>query len=599
MDKERIRQLLPELPPKDLLRWTIHHCEGELGHPYLVWKRVRVPVYQMEYLMEGIKPKRHVWAADCTCLKCGSHFVTENVGNTLLFWVDDCGDWWPLDPSGQSPYGEESEDQGYTVEVEADDNMQCPCCCETVRGIEAKSLRGGRLKQIMVASIVNLDGYAAIMYWLVQRYIFADSNEYNVIPRDAYVLDERGTLHRYTHKEGGGCFYNENMTDHWKLATNKRDSLDMVYHDWGSFSNKKKGGIFYEHVSDLTGTTAEKTGLQAFAEYDGTCSVEYLKLWKKYPALENLVNTGWNRLVNKIVSKSSDGFDARKEIDAVMDITRKKPHEILGMSKADFKAICRAGKQWDYDCQRLWRDFREAGFSSATQFQIYRDMFTDSGMRVLAELRTNYGENDPEKIIRYLKKQKMRPAEVGILRDTREAARWLAEGRPLTEEELWPRNLHGAHDRLTRAKMLKMDADKAQKYQAGFDAVVQKYAELQWTDGDLCILLPKSYRELYMEGETLRHCVGGYSADHISGRDTIFFVRHYRRPERSYYTLDINMQGEPYRRQLHGYGNERHGIHKQYTHKIPRKVLDFCARWEREVLQPWWRDQQMKKEKTA
>jgi hypothetical protein len=51
--------------------------------------------------------------------------------------------------------------------------------------------------------------------------------------------------------------------------------------------------------------------------------------------------------------------------------------------------------------------------------------------------------------------------------------------------------------------------------------------------------------------------------------------------------------------QLHGYGNERHGINKQYSHRIPQKVLDFCARWEREILMPWWRDNQKDKEKTA
>ena len=142
--------------------------------------------------------------------------------------------------------------------------------------------------------------------------------------------------------------------------------------------------------------------------------------------------------------------------------------------------------------------------------------------------------------------------------------------------------------------MLKVDAEKQKQYQAGFDAVVEKYRDLQWTDGELCIVLPKSYEELYREGETLRHCVGGYSQGHIAGSHTIFFIRHYRRPERCYYTLDINMKEEPYRNQLHGYGNERHGKNKEHRHTIPKKVLDFCDRWEREVLQPWYRDQQNK-----
>ena len=80
----------------------------------------------------------------------------------------------------------------------------------------------------------------------------------------------------------------------------------------------------------------------------------------------------------------------------------------------------------------------------------------------------------------------------------------------------------------------------------------------------------------------------------------MFFVRHRRRPERSYYTLQIDMNGTiPKELQLHGYGNERHGDHKQYAHKIPRKVREFCDRWEREVLTPWFAAQRAGAEQPA
>lgn len=601
MDKERIRQLLPEEPPEDLLKWTLNHCDDELGPQYLVWKSVNIPVYTMDYLMNNeLRPSRRERVAECTCLKCGSKFVTEKIGNTLEFWIDDCGGWWPLDPNGPLRIDELSaeEDTGYRTEVDGyNEATPCPMCYETLRTIPEKNLRGGRTKQILVASILTVEQYAAVVYWLVSRTIYPDGNTYNVVPRDAYVLDEKGAIHRYSHKNGGGAFYCETQDDRWRYVSNKRDSLDMVYHDWGSISSKKKGGIFYDVVPDLTGTTAEKTGLQSFAEHDGLCSVEYLKLWKQYPNLENLVNTGWNSLVNAIVYTSSNGYSAEKEMDKVIDITKNKPNEMLSLSRSDFKAIRKAGKQWEYECQRMWQIFRTMG-TSASQFLIYRDMFTDNGLRTLVTLQKDYGENDIEKLIRYLKKQKLRPAEIRILMDTRNAAKALAGNRQLTQEELWPRNLQAAHDRYTRMQMEAIDQKKVEKFQKGFDAVVDKYGQLQWTDGDLCIILPKSYAELVQEGNVLRHCVGGYGNSHIEGKDTIFFVRRYRRPERNYYTLDINMKDKPHRVQLHGYGNERHGINKQYSHKIPQKVLDFCDRWEREVLMPWYRKQQ-KEGKTA
>lgn len=130
---------------------------------------------------------------------------------------------------------------------------------------------------------------------------------------------------------------------------------------------------------------------------------------------------------------------------------------------------------------------------------------------------------------------------------------------------------------------------------------MEAYGNLEWNDGDLRILLPRSNSELVREGNVLRHCVGGYGQQHCSGK-LIFFVRKFRRPDRSYYTLNIDMtSGQPKQIQLHGYGNERHGKNKEYRHKIPQKVLDFVERWKKEVLMPWWLQQihTDKKERTA
>lgn len=609
MDKEYIRQHLPEEPPADLLRWTLAHCDDDLGPQYLTWKPNRVPVYEMDYLMNNnLKPKRYEKVAECTCLKCGGYFLTELNGSVLTMWIDDCGEWWPLDPTGgPQPFEDEDQaDTGYMVELGNNDILLCPFCCEDLKVIDGRNLKGGRRKQVLVVSIDKVDNYATVMYWLVRRTIYDDGNDYEVIPRDAYVLDERGMIHRYCHTSGGGAFCSEMKADTWRIASSKRDSLDVMYHDWGSqwgnCLHKKKGGIFYPRFPDLSGTTAEKTGLEAYAKNDGTYSLAYLNLWKKHPAFENLVNTGWTKLVQHIVEKSFDGYEAEAVAYPAIDLTKSKPYEILGISRGDFKQLRRNGDQWDFQCQLVFHNFRKSGFTSAIEFQKYRKLFTDDGIRAVAKLRDEYGERDIEKLLRYLKKQDLQPREVGILLDTRNAAKVLAQNRELLPEELWPRNLQSTHDRLNRAKLLQIDAKKAAMYQRGFDTVVEKYGQLQWTDGELCMILPKSYADLYQEGEILRHCVGGYSEEHISGSNTIFFVRHYRRPERSYYTLDIDMTDRPHRVQLHGYGNERHGINKQYRHTIPKKVLDFCDRWEREVLMPWYRDKmknQLKEGKRA
>ena len=147
------------------------------------------------------------------------------------------------------------------------------------------------------------------------------------------------------------------------------------------------------------------------------------------------------------------------------------------------------------------------------------------------------------------------------------------------DDEIWPRDLRAAHDRLFAAKKLKEDVSST----ANFEALAQKWSALEWSDGDICIRLPRCNNDLVAEGHTLHHCVGGYGKTHLMGH-LVLFVRHARRPERSWYTLNIDTTGKtPRRIQLHGFGNEWANGEKL---QIPQRVLDFCDRWGHEILAP-------------
>lgn len=129
------------------------------------------------------------------------------------------------------------------------------------------------------------------------------------------------------------------------------------------------------------------------------------------------------------------------------------------------------------------------------------------------------------------------------------------------------------------------------QYTEAMRQLAQELAALAWSDGEICIRAAATPGELKEEGRVLKHCVGDYCKKHAARTDVIFFVRHARRPERSWYTLDINMTGRiPKEVQLHGYRNEWYG--KAGHGKIPQKVRDFCDRWEREVLAPWYAQRQ-------
>lgn len=323
----------------------------------------------------------------------------------------------------------------------------------------------------------------------------------------------------------------------------------------------------------------------------------YIRMWQRCQGIENLVNAGFGELIGGIVEEVYLwGGGQAAAAGKYLDTDKVKPAELLRLRKEDYRELPRNLTKGELKSIQILR-------AAGDRTEIKRLMESVKGVSadMLAEEMKHCG-GDLEKYLRYFQRQALSLANLGLLRDTRNFAQRLAGDRELTQEEIWPRRLQQTHDRLAATLAVQRDAQKSAALQSGFDAVLERYCGLQWTDGDLTVILPRRNEDLIQEGETLRHCVGSYGEEHAEGENIILFIRHHRRPERSYYTLNVAFDGDiPRRIQLHGYGNERHGANKQYRHHIPRKVLDFVDRWEREILRPWWVRQKKRtnKEKTA
>lgn len=602
MDKEYIRQHLPEEPPEGLLEWVLQNESAELGPEYIVFHSEQVPVMPslceiMEY--NDIRPRRHVWAAFCTCTACGDDFITQKVpgADAINIATGDDGVPYTLDPG-------EPIEPWFSVETAYDGEMfNCPICFRKATLVHSRKVRGGRTKRLLVLSVQNVEGYTAIMYWYAWRKI----DEFGCTwtgtdPVAAYVLTESGTLVRYAHRVIYGVFRPSAPLSGWKIMGTNDDVIDVPYADWGSICSRKSGAAIYNVYPDLEGTTGEKTGLTEYLRADGYRPVRYLKLWRKHRCIENLCKVGQANLVADIVSQSYRfSCPAATEAAKYVDLSKRKPHEMLRMTKSEFRNLRQQGISLSLDDMRYWTEYES--LNGSLSFGAYVDQarrFGAAGLKSALDIMRLYADTDLDKLSRYLEKQGLRPGEAGLLLDTRNAARKLYGARELTFEEMWPRHLQDAHDRINRMLIEKQSREKADKLRTEFENVRLRYRDLEWTDGELCVILPKDNGELVREGKVLRHCVGGFGDVHVKGSSVIFFVRHYRRPERPYYTLAINMTDIPVENQLHGYGNERHGDHKQYTHSIPKKVRDFCDRWEREVLMTWYLENQKKTEvKTA
>ena len=143
----------------------------------------------------------------------------------------------------------------------------------------------------------------------------------------------------------------------------------------------------------------------------------------------------------------------------------------------------------------------------------------------------------------------------------------------------WPRDLRAAHNRVQEAQRYATTAEQRE----AFRRMTARCRGLNWTNGEICIRVAESPEELVQEGKTLHHCVGGYTKTHASG-SIILFIRHARRPERSWYTLNVDVVNKRIL-QNHGYYNE-HAPGKPPL-KIPQKVEQFVKDWQEQVLAHW------------
>ena len=599
-DWEAFRQALPETAPKELIDWAARTQKDELGGELCLFSRESVSwledepqeIMTPEDIERREKTRRRTWGARCSCTACGEDFVAgwlrglklpgnREIRGIALLQGDD-GLLYEGIPDMEAACWRMS-----AAEIAETDHFDCPLCGADVQLVRRKDLRGGRTHQVQVVTVEVIHGVTVLLYWMVRR----EFDEYGgsaaaAWPREAIALTEKGGLKRFTRAKCNQ-FGTEWDTGEWRAVRQMRDPETVKYYSWEANSHKKIGAAVRPEVPDLTGSTGEKTGLEDYIRAGGQWPVQYLKLWKQHRNVENLARAGWGRTLGGAIEEMAwNQVMAPYAVHEIelrwIDWNEVKPGRMLGMSKAEVKVL--AGR-WDWQTADAWAVYRcWQGGCTAEEFDRCRAELGPEGLQVLVGMIEDGHEVPLLKAARYIKKQEQRRG--GDLARTFLDYREMLDA-DATEEELWPKDLVAAHDRLAE---LHGDRNMRQ-YTEAMRQLAQELAALAWSDGEICIRAAATPGELKEEGRVLKHCVGDYCKKHAARTDVIFFVRHARRPERSWYTLDINMTGRiPKEVQLHGYRNEWYG--KAGHGKIPQKVRDFCDRWEREVLAPWYAQRQ-------
>lgn len=600
MSNESIRDLLPDKPRKGLMEWGIKTAHDELGGNFIIFNRESVEIApSLKQTMtaddwdkyEAAIQRR--WAANCECSACGESFYggwEKKKRDKYMIRMAEGEDGVVYDGV---PEKSEMENTALWEEGEI---MPCPVCGERAKLIHSSRLRHGRIYAVMLGTLERCGKYAVLVYWLLRREIdeFGIS-DYSIRPREAVVIDEGGKLRRFSRTSYGD--FAERETDHWEMKT-FMDPEQIQYHSYGNGLHEGRntiGAYWWKDVPSMIGTTGEKTGIYEYVRAGFQYPAVYLRLWQEHSNVENLLKAGFTRLIYEAIDSVAEenhmyGMKILSvEIDWI-NWKEQKPHMMLGVKKEELEIL--RHEKWTRDKAVLWSEY--INLPRKRELEAFISWVREYGMHGTERVIHAYQHGDPEpgKVFRYLDGQKDIPKNdrVGTWMDygkMKNMIDMLADDGRRGEE--FPKNLRSAHDRLAESLKFTTDAELEMK----FRELKTLYAPLEWTDGDLCIVVPSCNGDLISEGKTLHHCVGGYGETHCS-MHPIFFVRHYRRPERSYFTLNEDLSQITAKRiQLHGYRNELGG-----KLKIPKEVFDFVERWEKEILAPWLASEWRKRAKT-
>ena len=544
----RYRALLDSEAPADLWEAAM---QGEVQREYLMYKCMNRS--EAEGYEDEIEPYRDFRSSTgrCALVRCSA------CGEQML------ADYLTSKPDSANRSGIRLWRDGEKQDCREGQELVCPLCGAAAGVEHVSGMRWGRGQDAWVVVPQLQDGILAFTEWYCTRRVYLDREIHSNTPVCCYLADttQRKIVRCNLYRRGmGGHLYRLEGWEQTKRLVDRCGAVQKLYD---------------RTLPDLAGTSLANSRLWEYRDSAGQefCPISYIRLYWKHPNAENLVAAGAGGLL-------SAGFEAEAErtgyyytaltynapkLDFV-DWKKAKPAQMLRLTKDKLRVVMQ--KRWSLQELKLWHKAE-----GRMPFAAYCNALELYGTQELA--RAVELDAKPLRVLRYCRKHDI---AVMYLQDYWKMAAYMG-CRMQDEAVRYPSDPRSAHDRVMAAQKY---IHSETTYGKAFRAMTERCRGLNWVQGKICIRVAETPSELVDEGETLHHCVGGYAGNHTEGR-IILFIRHTRRPERSWFTLNVDVRTKKII-QNHGYHNEH--LNGRMLH-IPPEVTAFVEAWEKEVLDKW------------
>lgn len=490
--------LVPNEPPKGLADW----CNKK--------RKVNLLIYKVGYYYEPLED-RNKKCVKCKCTACGAVTMQEytKLNNRIGFIHSKTGE-----------------------EIFGNKKTTCPECGKSVTAEHVSSF-GSRnepvIERYWPVTFHNVNGNVAVLQWCGERRVDrTGKDELNIYQYSGAVFSKTEKI-RLT-----GCYSNywnrQCFLGKWETRKTFTDRVEDVC----------MAEIYQpeEIPNVLKGTFAENSKMDMYIECaEATYPVTYLRLYQRYPNVENLIMNGLGGYVNKLIQSSTSYIKTTPTLKNFkgLKLKKAKPNEILGISKEALRCI----KQNEWDSSKI--DLYVHTHTQGVTIQNIDRIVHKYGSRIEPLIGTGA---DIPKTMRYIEKQNKNLEDavtyynrVQYIVDYWNMLR--KNGHYTTDTDiLYPQNLVKSHNDEQRILQIAETKELAKDFKKQYNKL-KKYC---FTCGGLSIHPAETEIEMIDEGRELHHCVATYAKRHASGQTAIFFIRHINEPDKPYFTLEFDFK---------------------------------------------------------
>jgi hypothetical protein len=406
-------------------------------------------------------------------------------------------------------------------------HMLCSQCGAEVEVKHSTDVgRSSCMQQLFPINLQKLkDNKVALLQWVAQKNV--DNNgdvSIDVLPCEGFVFDGKKSVRLNGQASN---FYYRYFKGTWSQMKKSTDT----------FGSSKKELFVNLDAHTLDGTVLENAKLYEYCNATADCyPVSYLRIYQRYPYIENLVMQKASRLVNDYMVHSCNGYYGPIVTYARLggiNLKERQPAKMLGLTKTEFKQAVKG--KWDKKDLEFYKQYKSNGLK-------LEDMKVCKKYSYYQLENCFKYETIMSRLFAYIEKQKARYSQNKNLVTPQYIYDYWdmvnSNGGDLTQSIVkYPKAIIKAHDEEAK----KTKALKNEQHRQAFVSLAEKYSKYAFSYNGLCIRIAEQPEELTHEGKTLNHCVGRYIESHSNGEHCIFFIRKEESPDKPFFTLELDI----------------------------------------------------------